>query len=449
MSRHPEVSDRRPARRRTELGLIVLAVVITGGLYAIAGEGKSASLPANLVAFLGVIFGLLFIAHLGMRWLAPDADPIILPVAGLLNGIGYVFIARLDVAGKSSYAGQQAAWSAIGVAAFLATLFFVRRGRDLDRFRYTFALAGAALLLMPLVPGIGEDINGARLYVHLVVLSFEPSEAAKIMLAIFFASILVDRADLLRSGTRRIGRFLVLDPKYIAPVLLAWGFSLIVLTAENDLGSSFLFFALFIGLLFVATGRYMYLVLGGTLFGGGAVLALRFIGHAQSRVHGWLDPWAHANGSGYQIIQGWLGIADGGAFGLGPGQGSPNIIPEAQTDFIFATIAEEIGLFGVTALLIGVLLMVGSGLRIAMRARRGFEKLLATGLSLILGVQTFVIVGGVTRLIPLTGITFPFVAYGGSSLVANYVLIAVLLRISNDTNTDAEAFIPAASLAVA
>ena len=422
----------RPARRRTELGLIVLAVLLTGGLYALANLGKSGSLPANIGPFLGVTFALLVVAHVGMRFLAPDADPVLLPVAGVLNGIGYVFIARLDGRGQ---AAAQALWTAIGVAAFLAVLVVVRHARDLARYRYSFGLVGVGLLLLPLVPKIGVDVNGARLFVHLGPISFEPAEISKILLAVFFASVMVERAELLRTGTRRIGRFLVLDPRYLGPILLAWGFSLVVITAENDLGSSFLFFTLFIGMLFVATGRYYYLGLGAGLFGGGAYLALRFIGHAQSRVQGWLDPWVHANGSGYQIIQGWFAIAAGGVFGDGPGQGTPQQIPEASTDFIFAAIAEEIGLVGGTAVLIGILLMVGSGLRIALHAERDFEKLLATGLALILGIQTFVIVGGVTRIIPLTGITLPFVAYGGSSLVTNYVLIALLLRISHDTNS--------------
>jgi cell division protein FtsW (lipid II flippase) len=426
---HPAV--RRRPRRRTELGLLVLVMILTAGLYALASEGKSGSLPANIIPFLIGIFALLIVAHVGMRFLAPDADPILLPVAGLLNGIGYVFIARL----VKHDASLQAIWTAIGVAAFLATLVVVRRARDLARYRYSFGLLGVALLLLPLLPHFGESINGGRLYVHFGPVNFEPAEAAKIVLAIFFASVMSERAELLSTPTRRIGRFMILDPKYLAPILLAWGFSLIVLTAENDLGSSFLFFALFIGMLFVATGRWLYVGLGGGLFATGAVLALKFIGHAQSRVQAWINPWPRFNTSGYQIIQGWFAIAAGGVFGDGPGQGTPQQIPEAPTDFIFAAIAEEIGLVGATAVLIGILLMVGTGLRIATRAIRPFEKLLATGLSLILGIQTFVIVAGVTRLIPLTGITLPFVSYGGSSLVTNYILIALLLRLSNDVNS--------------
>jgi cell division protein FtsW (lipid II flippase) len=366
-----------------------------------------------------------------MRRLAPNADPILLPTAGLLNGIGYVFIARLS----THEARLQAVWTAAGIGAFVATLALVRRARDLERFRYTFAFLGIGLLLLPLLPHLGENINGARLWIHVGSFNFQPGEIAKLALAVFFASVMVERADLLSKATRRVGRFLVLDPRYLAPILVAWGLSLIIFLAENDLGSSFLFFALFIGLLWVATGRTYYLGLGAALFAMGSFLALKVIGHAQSRVQSWLNPWAHPSTTGYQIIQGQFAIAAGGIFGQGPGQSNATNIPEASTDLIFAVIASELGLVGATALLFGYILMVGSGLRIAIRCERQFEKLLATGLSLILGIQTFVIVAGVTRLIPLTGVTLPFVSYGGSSLIANYILLALLLRISNDTET--------------
>jgi cell division protein FtsW (lipid II flippase) len=422
---------RAPARRRTELGLIFLVVILTGGLYALAGLGKAGNLPANMGPFLVIIFGLLLVAHLAMRRLAPNADPILLPTAGLLNGIGYVFIARLS----THEARLQAVWTAAGIGAFVATLALVRRARDLERFRYTFAFLGIGLLLLPLLPHLGEDINGARLWIHVGSFNFQPGEIAKLALAIFFASIMVERADLLSKATRRVGRFLVLDPRYLAPILVAWGLSLVIFLAENDLGSSFLFFALFIGLLWVATGRTYYLGLGAALFAVGSFLALKVIGHAHSRVQSWLDPWAHPSTTGYQIIQGQFAIAAGGLFGQGPGQSNASHIPEASTDLIFAVIASELGLVGATALLFGYILMVGSGLRIAVRCERQFEKLLATGLSLILGIQTFVIVAGVTRLIPLTGVTLPFVSYGGSSLIANYILLALLLRISHDTET--------------
>lgn len=434
------LARRRPARRRTELGLLILAVILSGGLYALAGLGKAGSLPANIGPFLAAIFVLLLTAHLAVRRLAPNADPILLPVAGVLNGMGYVFIARLS----SGQARYQAAWTAIGVAAFIVTLLVVRRARDLERYRYSFALLGIFLLILPLVPHIGENINGARLWIHVGSLNFQPGEIAKLALAVFFASILVERADVLSQPTLRIGRFIFLDPRYLAPILAAWGVSLLIFFAENDLGSSFLFFALFIGMLWIATGRALYLGLGAGLFAAGSAFAMKAIGHAQSRVQAWLNPWAHAQTTGYQSIQAWFAIAAGKVFGEGPGQSSAGHIPEASTDYIFAVIANELGLIGATAILIAFLLMVGTGLRIALRAQRDFEKLLAAGLSLILGVQTFVIVGGVTRLIPLTGITLPFVSYGGSSLIANYILLAMLLRVSHDIETP-QAIVPGAA----
>jgi peptidoglycan glycosyltransferase len=423
----------RPARRRTELGMIVLVLVLIGGLYTLASVGSGKAVPTTgIIPFLVLVFVLMLVAHLSLRRLAPQADPVLLPLAALLNGTGYVFIAGLDKAQASA----QATWTAVGVIAFVATLALFPRAIDLERYRYIIALVGVALLLLPLVPHIGEDVNGARLWVRAGPLSFQPEEFAKLALAIFFASVLAERADLLATGTRRIGRWLVLEPRYLAPLVAAWGVSLLVLLAENDLGSSFLFFALFVGLLWVATGRAAYLALGAGLFAAGAVFALDIVHHAQTRVQAWLHPWAHFTTSGYQIIEGWFALAAGGMWGLGPGQGNPGIIPEATSDFIFASIGEEIGLVGVTALLIAYLLITGSGLRVAMRSQRSFSKLLATGLSLLLAVQVFVVVGGITRLIPVTGITLPFVSYGGSSLVSNYILLAILLRISNDNATE-------------
>jgi len=422
----------QPARRRSELGMIVLVLLLTGGLYVLAGLGQGGGLPAHIAPFFALVLALMLAAHVALRRLAPHADPVLLPLAALLNGMGYVFIAGLD----STEASAQATWTAIGIACFIATLAFFPQASNLERYRYTIALVGIGLLVLPLVPHIGEDINGARLWVHIGPLSFQPEEFAKVALGIFFASVLAERADLLSTGTRRIGRWLVLEPRYLAPLLVAWGISLVILLAENDLGSSFLFFTLLVSLLWVATGRWAYLGLGAGLFSLGTVFALDVVHHAQTRVQSWLHPWSHFATSGYQIIEGWFALAAGGMWGLGPGQGNPQVIPEASTDFILASIGEEIGLVGLAALLICYLLIVGSGLRVAVRSQRSFSTLLATGLSLLLGVQVFVVAGGITRLIPITGITLPFVSYGGSSLVSNYILLAILLRISNDNAND-------------
>jgi len=416
-------------RRNTELGLMLMAGVLTAGAYTLAGLGRSASLPANLVPFLLVILGLLAVAHIATRKLAPGADGILLPLAGLLNGVGYVFIARLD----PKLAGLQALWTAFGVVAFVATLAFVRRARDIERLRYTFALLGIGLLLVPLLPGIGRNINGARLWVRLGTITFQPGELAKIALCIFFASYLVEKQPLLTMGTRKVAGVWVPNVRHFGPIVLAWLFSLVVMFWERDLGSSLLFFALFMVLLWVATARGAYLGIGAVMFAGGAILAYKVFAHVQTRIAILIDPWSVASGAGYQTVQALFAFAAGGVTGTNIAQGSPQRIPAVSTDFIFAAIGEELGLMGTVAILIAFLLMVGAGLRVAMRVESPFEKLLAAGLTAIIGLQTFIILGGVTRLVPLTGITLPFVSYGGSSLISNYILLALLLRISDDS----------------
>jgi peptidoglycan glycosyltransferase len=419
----------RTLRRNTELGLIVLGAVITGGAYVLASLGRTSTMPANIGPFLGVVFLLLLTAHYATRRLAPAADGIVLPLAALLNGIGYVFIARLD----ERLAGLQATWTAVGVGAYIGTLVVVRRARDLERYRYTFMLIGLVLLLLPLVPVVGYEIHGARIWAHVGSVSFQPGEPAKIVLAVFFASYLVEKREVLGMATWPRFAQILPDPKYLGPLLLAWGTSLVVMTAEKDLGSSLLFFALFILLLWVATARAAYLGVGVLLFGLGASFAYQSFAHVRERVHIWLNPWADPAGNGFQVIQSWFAMAWGGVGGTGLGLGNPDRIPVVATDFIFAAIAEELGLFGTVAVIVAFVLLVGAGLRIAVRADAPFEKLLAAGLTILLGVQAFIIMAGVTRLLPLTGVTLPFVSYGGSSLVANYVLLALLVRISDDT----------------
>ena len=415
-------------RRRTELGLMLLVGGVTASGYVLAGLGRSASLPADLVPFLLAVLGLLGGAHLATRRLAPLADSLLLPLCGLLNGIGYVFVARL----RPDLAGFQALWTAVGVTAFVATLVAVRRARDLERYRYVFACAGLGLLLMPLIPVIGQTINGARLWLRLGPVSFQPGEIAKIALCVFFASYLVDKRELLSAGTRRVGGAWIPEARHAAPLVVAWSTSLVIMFFERDLGSSLLFFALFITLLWIATARAVYLGIGAAMFGLGSFLAWNVFDHVQRRVEIWLDPWPAAQDAGYQIVQGLFAFAAGGITGTNLSQGSPQRIPAVATDFTFAAIGEELGLLGTVAVLMTFLLIVGSGLRIALRAEAPFEKLLATGLTAIVGIQSFIILGGVTRLVPLTGITLPFVSYGGSSLLANYILLALLLRISDD-----------------
>lgn len=428
MRREGTHSPAASIRRNTELGLLVMVALVTIGAYTLASLGRSATLPTNLLPFLGIIVGLMVTGHFAVRHLARGADGLLLPLAALLNGIGYVFVARL----RPDLAGLQAMWTVMGMGAFIVTLVLVRRARDLERMRYTFALIGIGLLLMPLLPVLGQTINGSRLWVRLGPVTFQPGEMAKVVLCIFFASYLVDKRELLSVGTRRVGQIWLPEFRHLGPILLAWGFSLVVMFFERDLGSSLLFFALFISMLWVATDRGVYLAVGSLMFTMGSLIAYRTFDHVQTRVQTWLDPWSDASNKGFQIIQAAFAFAAGGLAGSNLGQGSPQRIPAVATDFTFAAIGEELGLLGTVAVLATFLLMVGAGLRIAIRVESPFAKLLATGLTTIIGLQSFVILGGVTRLVPLTGITLPFVSYGGSSLISNYVLLALLLRISDD-----------------
>jgi cell division protein FtsW (lipid II flippase) len=414
-------------RRRTELGLIVLGSLLIAATYVLAALGRTATLPANIAPFLAAVLGLLLLAHLATRRFAPGADGLLLPLAALLNGIGYVFIARLDEASRDpdGLAALQAVWTAMGIGAFVATLVVVRRARDLRSYKYLAMVAGVGLLMLPLAPIIGRSVNGARIWVEIGPVGFQPGEFAKIALAVFFAGYLADNRELLGLSA--------LHPKYLGPVIVAWGASLMVMFFQKDLGSSLLFFALFVVLLWVATGRGVYLLLGLAMFVGGATLAHSQFAHVQDRVDTWLNPWPEYRFAGNQVLESWFALADGGITGSGLGLGSPQRIPVVETDFIFAAIGEELGLFGGTALIIAYVLMIGLGLRIAIAAEDPFEKLLATGLTTLLGLQAFLIMAGVTRLLPLTGVTLPFVSYGGSSLLGNYILLALLIRISHDT----------------
>jgi peptidoglycan glycosyltransferase len=416
------------SRRNLELWLTLLAATVVAGAYTLVALGRTASLPAGMVQWLLQVLALLLIAHLAVRFLAAGADGVMLPIALLLNGIGYVFIART----RPSLAGLQATWTLIGIIAFAVTLFVLRKGaNDLARYKWTFAFGGLGLLLLPFVPHVGRLINGSRIWVSIGPINFQPGEFAKIALAIFFAAYFVERRELLTVGTWKVGPFHFPEPRHLAPVVVAWLVSLVVMIGERDLGSSLLFFALFVVLVWVVTGRAIYLVICAVLFAAGSVGAYHQFSHVHDRVAIWTNPWADPAHTGYQIIQGTYALASGGTTGTGLGLGDPTRIPAVHNDFIFAAIGEELGLVGTTAILVAFLLIIGGGLRIATRAERPFEKALAAGLTTIVGVQAFVIIGGVIRVVPLTGVTLPFVSYGGSSLLANYVLLAILLRISD------------------
>lgn len=414
-------------RRNTELTLMIMVGVITAAAYTLAALGTNAEIPAGIVGFLGLLLGLLMCAHLVVRWVAPGADPTLLPLAAYLHGIGFVMITRLD----DELAGLQSIWSVLAIVIFVATLVVIQRVGDLARYRWLLFFGGAGALLLPLVPGLGANINGARIWVSLGPMNFQPGEFAKIALAIFFAAYLADNREVIAARTWKVGPVHLPEPRYILPIAVAWGFAVVVMVAERDLGSSLLFFTLFVVMMWVATERIAYLWLGAVLFAGAALVAWSRFDHVKTRVEIWRDPWSDSLDKGYQIVQSLFGLADGGFTGTGLGRGNPNQVPEAQNDFIFASIGEELGLLGATTILMAYLLMVGAGLRTAIRTERTFEKLLAVGLTTIVGVQAFIIIGGVIKVVPLTGITLPFVSYGGSSLLANYVLLALLLRVSD------------------
>jgi cell division protein FtsW (lipid II flippase) len=336
----------------------------------------------------------------------------------------------------SSYARslrKQFAWLGVGFIGFCATLILIRNHKQLDAYTYTIGLIGIVLLLLPVIPVIGREINGARLWVAIGPFQFQPSELGKVFVVVFLASYLDRKRELLAAATGRLGRMGLPHIKHLGPLLAAWGVSLLVLFLEKDLGASLLFFAVFVVMLWIATGRSVYLLLGALMFCIGAWIAWKAFGHVQTRIDVWLhalDP-AKIDGLGYwQVAQGQFAMAAGGLFGTGLGQGQPFLIPAASTDFIFSAIGEELGLVGTTGVLLLSLGLAARSFGVAIRTRDGFGKLLAAGLATMLGLQMFIILGGVMRVIPLTGITLPFVSYGGSSLLANFVILALLIRVS-------------------
>jgi cell division protein FtsW (lipid II flippase) len=423
-------------RRGAELLLLILALVLGVGSYALVGLGVDDEVPTDLVAYGGGLVALAGVAHVVVRLRAPYADPVILPAVVALNGIGLAMIHRIDLArvdadpDATTFAAQQLLWTAISVGCFVATLIVVRDHRRLQAFTYTMGLAGLILLLLPLLPVIGVERNGARIWVSAAGFSFQPGEIAKICLAIFFAGYLVLKRDALALAGRR---FLGVDlprGRDLGPILVMWLISLGVLVFERDLGSSLMFFGLFVVLLYVATERPSWLIVGAALFAAGAYFGYLLFSHVQTRVNGWLDPFSDQDAY-YQIIQGQYSLAWGGILGRGWGQGSPEITPYAWTDFIATSLGEELGLTGLMAIILIYALIVERGFRTALVCRDPFGKLLAIGLTMALAFQIFVVLGGVTNLIPLTGLTTPFLSYGGSSLIANWIIVALFLRISH------------------
>ena len=440
----------QPKRRNLELVLILIAwgIGVLGTLQVAWSTGEGVHPRFWITA--GVVGAIALTTHIIVRWRVPYADPFMLPIATLLTILGLTMIYRLDVAAAQRAERNdnpiptpdvynQLTWYAVAATLFILVLIVLRDHRVLQRYTYTAGLIGVVLLLLPLAPIVGATVNGATLWVRIGGLTFQPAEAAKIFLTVFFAGYLVvtrDSLALVRTKVLGIG---VPRARDLGPILIVWVVSLGVLIFERDLGTSLLFFGLFVAMLYIATQRVSWLVLGFLLFAVGAVGAYLLFGHVRTRVQVWLDPFGYADTGGYQIVQSLYGFSNGGLFGTGLGRGYPDLVPFANTDFILAGLGEELGLTGVFAILLLYAVLIERGLRTAVTVRDPFGQLLAAGLSITFAIQVFVIVGGVTRLIPLTGLTTPFLSYGGSSLVANWVIIAILLVISHRARRPAQA----------
>ncbi|MBE1589099.1 FtsW/RodA/SpoVE family cell cycle protein [Nonomuraea angiospora] len=432
-----------PAKRRVaQLVMLALAVLIIMGAYANVGLAMTGEVPVGMLTYGLSLGGLMLAAYLVLAKFAPWADPLILPLVTLVNGLGLVMIYRLSVSdsnlpsAKLASPSSQLLWTFIGIVLFSLTLIFLRDHRVLQRLTYTAGAVGLFLLVSPLIPFLGQEINGARIWIGIPGLGqLQPAEFAKLALVIFFAGYLVAKRDVLALAGRRLLFIDLPRARDLGPVLIIWGVSLGILVMQKDLGSSLLLFGTFIAMLYVATQRVSWVIIGILLFAGGAILAGTIFEHVHQRFVVFLNPedpeLFRAVGGSEQLMQGLFAMGSGGILGTGLGQGHPELIPLAFSDFIFSATGEEIGLTGLMALLMIYALLVERGLRASLAARDPFSKLLAGGLSFILAWQVFIIVGGVTNLIPLTGLVTPFMSQGGSALLANWILIALLVRMSD------------------
>lgn len=433
-----------PKRRGTELMLLAFAAVIVTTAFVLVQINQEQSLAWSILWYGGAYLAIFSAAHVAVRYWAPYADPLILPCVALLNGIGLVTIYRLDLAEaeRARSLGQEFAGSAprqvlftvVALALFLAVLRIIKDHRTLTSYAYTAGLAGLILLGLPaILPSSLSEVNGAKVWLKLPGFSIQPGEFAKILLMIFFASFLVAKRDLFMTAGKRILGVELPRARDLGPIIIAAVVCLGILVFERDLGTALLFFGITLMMLYVATERAIWVVVGLSMFLLGAFLAYQLFAHVQQRVTNWIDPLATYDdpGGGYQIAQGLFGLGTGGVFGTGLGAGRPEMVPEAHTDFISAALGEEIGFVGLAAVLLVYLLLAMRGMRSALAVRDTFGKLLGGGLSFAIVMQVFVIIGGVTKLIPMTGVTTPFLSAGGSSLLANYILVALLLRISD------------------
>jgi cell division protein FtsW (lipid II flippase) len=449
---------RAPARRRNiELVLLVGALFLSGAAVVLVQLGALGHIGGTLLALEAVLAVLVIAGHAALRVVAPDADPFVLPIAVLLNGIGIAEISRIDIAkglnGWDAAGIRQIAWTGIAIVVAFAVLVLIRNHRVLQRYRYIAMFAAIVLLLLPALPLIGKTISGARVWIKVGAFSFQPGELAKIALAIFFAGYLVTARDSLSMVGRRFLGMRFPRVRDLGPILVIWVLAMAVIVFQHDLGTALLYFGLFLVMIYVATGRVSWVVLGLLLFAGGAYVASRSLDYVAGRFNSWLDAFNphiyNQPGGSYQLVQGLFGLADGGLVGTGLGQGSPAIVPLAESDYIIASLGEELGLIGVFAILALFLLFISRGFRIGFTGQDDFGRLLGVGLSFVVALQVFIVIGGVTRVIPLTGLTTPFLAAGGSSLVANWIIVALLLRLSDSVRSQPQWVIDTAPTPVA
>ncbi len=418
-------------RRNQGLRLLTGSIILSWGALAAVQISHPQADPAVL-ALSAVLFAALYLGvHLVMRFSTPHADPILLPLICLLTGLGLSMIYRLD----SGLAVRQFAWIVVGLAVFTLLVTLFRNYRSLANYKYLLGLAGLVLLFSTI--RLGAGFLQPNLWLNIGPFSFQPSEIAKILIVIFFAAYLSEKREVLSVFTRKVGRFSVPDVKHLGPLILFWVISLGLLVIQKDIGASLLFFGLFLVMLYVATGRGLYVGIGSLLFLTGATIIAKVFSYVGTRISIWINPWPYASGKGFQIVQSLFALGGGGIWGTGLGRGYPNLIPIVTTDFIFSAFGEEMGLVGMFAIIAIYMVFVGRGLTIAVKTSDEFGKLLATGLTAVFAIQTIVIIGGVTKLLPLTGITLPFLSYGGSSILANFILAGLLVIISNQTIEEA------------
>jgi cell division protein FtsW (lipid II flippase) len=427
-----------PNRRNAELLLLCFAAAISVAALAIVQANQERGLRWDLVDYAAGFLAVFAGAHLAIRRFAPYADPLLLPVVALLNGLGMVMIHRLDLAdrldgnGAHPNARPQVLWTLIGLAAFALVVVWLKDHRQLARYGYICGLTGLVILAIPaLLPASFSEQNGAKIWIRLPGFSIQPAEFSKILLLVFFSAVLIAKRGLFTSAGKHVLGMTLPRPRDLAPLLAAWVISIGVMVFEKDLGTSLLLYASFLVVVYIATQRFSWVVIGFVLFALGSVAAYFIFSHVRVRVETWLDPFADPEGSGYQLVQSLFSFATGGIFGTGLGNGQPDTVPAASTDFIIAAFGEELGLVGLAGVLMLYTIVIIRGMRTAIAVRDSFGKLLAAGLASALAIQLFIVVGGVTNVIPLTGLTTPWMSYGGSSLLANYVLLAILVRISH------------------